>query len=237
MDDWKLQPARDLGLPLEARARSLRREDGLGEALLHRAWWLLLGSYLRTYHRLKIIGREHLPKLPPFVLVANHSSHLDALALAAMLPPRLRHRVFPIAAGDTFFQTPGMAAFAAFVLNALPMWRKHCGAHALHELRARILEEPCGCILFPEGTRTRDGQMNAFKAGIGMLVASTSVPVVPCYLSGCHEAWPPRSRLPRPRRISIRVGEPVSFAAVADDRNGWQFVAGQVESLVRALAL
>jgi 1-acyl-sn-glycerol-3-phosphate acyltransferase len=237
MDDWKLQPARDLGLPLQDRARSLRREEGLGEALLHRAWWMLIGGYLRSYHRLRIVGREHLPQQPPFVLVANHGSHLDALALAAMLPARLRHCVFPIAAGETFFQTPAMAAFAAFVLNALPMWRRNCGAHALQELRARILEEPCGYILFPEGTRTRDGSMNSFKAGIGMLVAGTKVPIVPCHLTGCHEAWPPGAHFPLPRKISIRIGDPVSFGSIADDRAGWHSVAGELEQRVRALAI
>jgi 1-acyl-sn-glycerol-3-phosphate acyltransferase len=236
MDDWKLQPARDIDLSLKERAKSLRREDGLFEALLHWAWWFVIGGYLRSYHRLKVIGHEHVPRELPFVLVANHSSHLDALALAAMMPPRLRHRVFPIAAGDTFFQTPGVAAFAAFVLNALPMWRKRCGSHALHELRERIVNEPCVCILFPEGTRTRDGKMNAFKAGIGMLVAGAKIPVVPCYLSGSHEAWPAHSKLPKPRRISVHVGEPVSFEATADERGGWESIAAELERRVRALA-
>jgi 1-acyl-sn-glycerol-3-phosphate acyltransferase len=236
MDDWKLQPARDLGLPFKDRARSLRREDGLGESLLHWAWWFVIGAYLRGYHRLEVLGRENIPATPPFALVANHNSHLDALALAAMLPPRLRHRVCPIAAGDTFFQTPAMAAFAAFVLNALPLWRRHCGTHALHELRDRLLHEPCACILFPEGTRSRDGKMNGFKAGIGMLVAGAKVPVVPCHLSGCDRAWPPHSRFPAPKKISIRIGEPISFESTPDTRSGWESIAGELEQRVRALA-
>ena len=236
MDEWKLEPARDLGLPLKDRARSLRREDGLIETLLHWSWWLVIGAYLKSYHRLEISGCERLPARPPFVLVANHASHLDALVLAAALPARIRHRVFPIAAGDTFFQTPATAAFAAFALNALPMWRKHCGPHALHELRKRLVNEPCAYILFPEGTRTRDGQMNRLKPGMGMLVAGTDVPVVPSYLSGCFTAWPPDARVPRPRKIRLRIGEAVSFEATPDARDGWEFIAKELERRIHDLS-
>src|ERR1051325_7009047 len=106
MDDWKLEPAHDLGLPLKERTRSLRREAGLAETLVQWFSWTFIRSFLAVYHRLEITGREHVPPAPPFVLVANHASHLDALALASSLPARIRGRVFPIAAGDTFFETP-----------------------------------------------------------------------------------------------------------------------------------
>ena len=207
------------------------------ETVLHSAWWSVVRSYLAVYHRLEISGREHLPTSPPFVLVANHASHLDALVLASPLPARIRDRVFPIAAGDTFFETPVSAVFAAFVLNALPIWRKNCGPHALHELRDRLVHEPCAYILFPEGTRTRDGKMNRFKPGIGMLVAGTHVPVVPCYLRGCFEAWPPRAKVTRPRRIRVRIGPPLSFPGMNDDRAGWEATASRIEQAVAALSL
>ena len=117
-------------------------------------------------------------------MIANHASHLDAVLLASVLPCRLCDRVFPVAAGDVFFNTPGMSLFAANLLNALPMWRKNCGSHALKDLRKRLVDEPCGLILFPEGARSRDGSLLPFKVGLGMLIAGTSVPVIPCYLDG-----------------------------------------------------
>src|SRR5947209_2032286 len=82
MEDWKLDPAHDLGLPLKERLRSLRRESGLLESGAHLFWWLTLRGYFRAYHRLEIHGLEHLPPEPPFACIANHASHLDALALA-----------------------------------------------------------------------------------------------------------------------------------------------------------
>jgi 1-acyl-sn-glycerol-3-phosphate acyltransferase len=235
VEKWRLEPARDLGMPMGSRLRSLRRESGLGEAIVQRIWYSLVRLYMGIGHRLSIAGREHLPRAAPFVVVANHASHLDALVLAAGLPRRLWDHVFPIAAGDTFFETPLATAFAAELLNALPMWRHNCGLHAMRELRERLLAEPCGYILFPEGTRTRDGRMADFKPGLGMIVAETGVPVIPAYIDGAFEALPPGRRLPRLARIRIRIGPPLDLAGLGNNRKGWQEIATRSEAAVRAL--
>lgn len=236
MDPWVYKPASDMELPPVERARSLRRESGLMSDLGHFACHGLARVYFRLYHRMRIEGAENLPGEPPFVLVANHSSHLDALALAATMPRRLCGRVFPVAAGDVFFQTPATSLVSAFFLNALPMWRKRCGSHALAELRSRLVNEPCGYILFPEGSRSRDGQMQPFKVGLGMLTAGTSVPVVPCHLRSTFEAFPPDARLPRPRQVRVRIGRPLSFAELPNAREGWECVVSESEAAVRRLA-
>ena len=235
MEPWQLEPARDQGLPLKERMRSLKRESGLVSTGLHLTCWTFIHSYLSIFHRLKIVGRENLPAEPPYILVANHTSHMDALVLAAPLPWRLRDRVFPIAAGDVFFETPMMSAFSAFFLNALPMWRKKCGPHALKELREKLLDDPCIYVLFPEGARSRDGKMMAFKKGLGMLVAGTPVPVVPCHLAGCFEAMPAERRWPRPGRITVTIGKPLDFSRETNDREGWERLMQAVEAAVRAL--
>jgi 1-acyl-sn-glycerol-3-phosphate acyltransferase len=233
--EWKLEPARDLGLSLKERTRSLRRESGLIESGLHLFWWLVLRGYFRAHNRLEICGREHLPAQPPYICVANHSSHLDALALACALPGRWRDRIFPIAAGDTFFNTPPVAAMAAFILNALPMWRRNCGAHSLQMLRERLLEEGAIYLLFPEGTRARDGKAGGFKAGLGMLIAETTVPVVPCFLEGTFRALPPNRKFPRPGKITLRVGRPLTFASTKNDRAGWMEIAAMTQNAVEEL--
>src|SRR5205823_10129761 len=78
VEPWELQPARDTGLTPSERFRSVRRESGLLESFTHHACFSLLRSYFAIAHRLTIIGREKLPLHGPFVLVANHCSHLDA---------------------------------------------------------------------------------------------------------------------------------------------------------------
>jgi 1-acyl-sn-glycerol-3-phosphate acyltransferase len=236
MDDWHYRPAADSGLAPGDSLRSLRREAGLVAWLAQGGWRALTRAYLRLYHRLEVRGREHLPERPPFVLIGNHSSHLDAVTLAAALPWRLRAAAFPIAAGDVFFETPAASLFSAMMLNALPMWRKRCGSHAMQELRDRLLGDPAIYILFPEGTRSRDGQLGAFKPGLGMLVAGAEVPVVPCYLDGAFRACPPGKSMPRPERLTLAIGPALNFAAEPNAREGWRSVATRAEQAVRALA-
>lgn len=235
--DWELTPATDLNLPVGERARSLSRERGLLDTTVGFLWWGFVRTYMRLYHRLKIAGRELLPVKAPFLLVANHASHLDVMVLASALPRRLRHCVYPVAAGDTFFESPVAASFAAFVLNALPMWRRRAGAHALSQLRERLVGEPCGYILFPEGTRSRTGEMAPFKSGLGMLVAGTEVPVIPCHIRGAFEALSPDRRLPRPRKLHLRVGAPLVFAGIENHRDGWREIARETQAAVVALEI
>lgn len=235
-DEWTYEPAHDLGLSTRDRSRSLKRESGLLQTAGHLAWGVLTWAYFRVWHRLEVVGREHLPARPPFVLVANHTSHLDALILAAPLPLAIRDRVFPLAAGDVFFEKTTTALFAMSLLNALPLWRRKCTPHALAELRARLVGEPCGFLLFPEGGRSRDGTMTAFKPGLGMLLTETDVPVVPCHIAGAFAALPPNSRLPRPHKIIIRVGPALHFGHLPNARDGWEKAARCCEQAVRELA-
>jgi 1-acyl-sn-glycerol-3-phosphate acyltransferase len=235
MEPWNLQSARDTGLTPSERFRSVRRESGLLESLTHQVCFLLLRSYFAIAHRLTIIGRQKLPAHGPFVLAANHCSHLDALALGTALTRRHRERAFPIAAGDVFFQSTVTSTFSAIMLNALPMWRKNCGPHALADLRRKLQEEKAIFIIFPEGKRSRNGSMMPFKHGLGMLVAETNVPVVPCGLVGTFDALPPHQNFPRPVSVKLVIGDALEFASIANDRTGWSQIAATVESCVRDL--
>ena len=236
MRKWKLDPARDLGLSGAQRSRSLQRESGLVESFLHWTWLSFLRNYFRLYHRMSVEGKEYLPAEPPFVIVANHSSHLDAPALMSALPRRLCDQIFPVAAGEYFFETAGSSFFASAVLNALPIWRRVGGAQTMASLRVRLLDEPCAYVLFPEGTRSRTGEIGQFRAGLGMLVAGTDVPVVPACIGGAFAAFPPHRKLPVPRKLTLRFGEPVQFRTRTNDRAGWIDVARHAEESVRLLA-
>jgi 1-acyl-sn-glycerol-3-phosphate acyltransferase len=236
MEEWRFEPAHDFGLSAEQRRVSLRREVGLESAISCFLWRSITRVYLAIAHRLKIRGHENLPTHAPFVLVANHASHLDAIILGAILPLRFVGAVFPIAAGDTFFTKRASSIFATAFMNALPIWRKNCGAHSLEDLRERLLQGACVYILFPEGTRTRSGAMGPFKPGLGRLVAGTKIPIVPCYLNGTFAALPASETVPRWKKISVRVGKPLSFAEKTNDRAGWESIATATENAVRDLA-
>lgn len=236
MRPFHLQPARDLELAPHERWTSLRRETGLVGACTHRIWAAAMRAYLGLYHRFRVEGREHLPPAPPYVLVGNHASHLDAIMMAAALPTRLRDRAFPIAAGDVFFETPAIAAFAALFVNCLPLWRHNAGRHAMRELAERLVAEPCVYMLFPEGRRSADGTLLEFREGLGMLVAGRPVPVVPCYLDGASRALPRDARLPRPAKLRLRIGEPMVFDRLENRRAGWAEVSTRCRAAVIQLS-
>jgi len=238
MHHWKFKPAADLGLGPRERCVSLRRENGLGNTLMHYAWLGFARSFLVCWNRLEIIGREHLPCQPRFVMVANHMSHLDAPALAATLPLKWCDQVFPIAAGDVFFARQTVADFAGLVANALPVWRRNSygAGHAMEALRDRITREAAIYILFPEGTRSRDGKMLPFKNGIGALVAGTAVPVVPCHIAGTAAAGPVGAHFPGRHKITVRIGQPLDFQSATNDRDGWASVAEITRQAVEQLA-
>jgi 1-acyl-sn-glycerol-3-phosphate acyltransferase len=235
MTDWKLRPARDLGLTLAARLRSHRRETGLLGLAGNGLWRMVVRGYLAAAHRLEVSGAEHLPDSPPCVLVANHTSHLDALCLSAALPGALARHAVALAAGNVFFKNTASAAFATTALNALPIWRDSTSAEDLAFLRLRLVEDGMVFILFPEGTRARDGIMARFRPGLGAFVAGSPVPVVPCHLDGGFACWPATRRLPRPGKLRLRIGPALRFDEVANDREGWKQVALAAELAVRAL--
>jgi 1-acyl-sn-glycerol-3-phosphate acyltransferase len=234
--EFQFRPARDTEMSPVARLKSHAREVGLGGALVQGAWRRLVRLYLALFHRLEVSGREHLPAAPPFVLVGNHSSHLDALTLAAVLRGTPARRAFALAAGDTFFTSVRASAFAAWAVNALPVWRKRTSARDLNGLRERLEEDQLVFILFPEGTRSRSGAMGRFMPGIGALVAGGTVPVVPCHLEGAFDCWPATRSWPRPGKLRLVIGPPLEFSGVANDKAGWMEVARRCEAAVRALA-
>lgn len=236
MEEFKYQPAADIGLAPGERPLSLKREAGLISSTTRHAYYALMRAYLTTYHRLTITGRDNIPGRGPFVMIANHASHLDAMVMAVAAPSKLRNTTFPLAAGDVFFETPVVANFAMLCVNALPLWRNNCGRHALNELRTRLIEEPCAFILFPEGRRSPDGNLLEFKAGLGMIVCETEAPVIPCYLNGAHRALPRTSKIPRPAKLSLAIGEPLRFSGVPNKKAGWKQVADETRRAVVALS-
>jgi len=233
MDRWRYKTARDIDLGPAESAFSVNRETALASAGTQFLSWTAIWLYLRMYHRFKVIGKFPADLKPPFVIIGNHASHLDALILAAALPARLRHDVYIVAAGDVFFASTRRAMLSTLLLNCVPMWRKSAGPHAMRQLRERIAEGDTGFILFPEGARSRDGKMLRFKPGLGMLVAGTQATIIPCRIRGAFKACPPEKGMPRPYRIILKVGEPLRFDNAPNSRRGWEEVVSSCEAAIR----
>lgn len=236
MNSWHYEPAADLDQSLADRLRRFPREPDITIYALRSLAALTVRCWLRAYHRLEIVGREHLPTEGSFVLVANHGSHLDTLCLLAALPLRKLHRAFPAAAQDYFFVSVPRLAVAAVVVNALPFARQTHIRHSL-DLCRQLLANPGNIlILFPEGTRTTTGTMGEFRPGIGQLVAGTNIPVVPCFLEGAFGAWPKGSYLPRPKKLRLRIGPARTYDALAPGRDSSEHIAADLRGAVIGLA-
>ncbi|MGI9242377.1 MAG: lysophospholipid acyltransferase family protein [Verrucomicrobiales bacterium] len=238
---WAYRPASDLTLNFFERNRSLDCERGITRRLVQGATWAAIRGYMRLAHNLRITGSRNLPTQGAFVLVANHSSHLDALALAASVPRARATDIRLLAAGDTFFSSRSRAALTSIFLNARPVWRGACGSKALGTLRGSLQRGREGSpgpitILFPEGTRSRGGEIARFKAGVGALVAGTSVPVVPVAITGAHESWPPGQSLPSLGGMSLSIGRAMTFQEKVNERCDWRQIAEELEQRVRKLA-
>lgn len=196
---------------------------------------LIIRGLLRLYLRFEIIGAENLPNDESFVLVSNHSSHLDTLCLLAALPLRRLHRAFPVAAEDYFFRSLPRTWFAAVVMNALPFARRMRVRESL-SLCAQLLAQPGNVlIIFPEGTRSPTGETQPFKSGIGALLAGREVNVLPCYVQGAFRAWPKGRRLPRPGKVRLIIGTPRNYAGRGAERSDLCAIAAELRGAVKQL--
>ena len=157
-----------------------------------------------------VLGEEHLQGLRrPFVVVSNHASHLDAPLILGSLPRKLVRYVAAGAAADYFFDVWWRKSLTSLFFNAFPVDRT--GLRGRHGLATSLLDDGVPLLLFPEGTRSRTGEMGAFKPGAAALCISRDVPCLPVAIVGAAEAmpygqnWPTRGRLP----VLVAYGEPM----------------------------
>jgi 1-acyl-sn-glycerol-3-phosphate acyltransferase len=164
---------------------------------------------LEYYGHPKVTGLENLKGLrPPFLLAANHASHLDTPAILLALPPRLRSRTLVAAAADYFFDEPWKGALVALGLGAIAVERRRASRQSIRALRG-LLTEGWNLVVFPEGGRSPDGRLRRGKRGIAHLAAAAGVPVVPVGVLGTFAAMPVGYLWPRRGQLEIHFGLPL----------------------------
>ncbi|PYT08110.1 MAG: hypothetical protein DMF60_05625 [Acidobacteria bacterium] len=234
--DWHYDTAKDRGLSFIDRLKECPREpDPLVYAARVTAA-LAIRAALRICHRFDIVGREHLPRDRSFVMVANHASHLDTLALLSALPLRWLHRAYPLAARDYFGASDFRLALTTLVANVMLFDRNPTGVQGLSLCKQMLDERGNILMMFPEGTRSIDGRVGVFRRGIGWLLAGTSYPVVPCFLEGTFRAWPKGAPIPVPARVQLAIGEPRTYERVEQNDAGVLHICADLRGAVVALA-
>lgn len=161
---------------------------------------LLTGLYLPVRCR----GLEHWPADGGALVCANHQSYLDPPLVGMVCPRRLNY----LARKNLF----DFALFRWLIVwfDAIPIEREGLGIGGLKETLRRLKRGEL-VLIFPEGSRTRDGELGAFQPGFCAVLRRTKVSLVPVAIDGTFQAWPRTRRFPRPARIQIRIGSPMPW--------------------------
>ncbi len=232
MEPWHYDPAAYLDQALLGRLQGFLREPALVVNGVRSLAAVVLRGWLRLYHRLTIIGQENLPAERSFVLIANHTSHLDTLCLLSALPIHRLHRAFPAAAKDYFCVSAMRSLLASVFVNALPFERHFVPWPSL-SMCAHLLQAPgTVLILFPEGTRCGGSEPAEFKLGVALLAAGRDLPVVPCHLAGTNTALPRGTFFPRPRTIRLTIGAPRVYAHLPPTKEAAQHICRDLREAV-----
>lgn len=136
------------------------------------------------------------------LIAANHQSFLDPVLIGGPLV-----RPVHFLARTSLFEVPGFRTLLP-ALNAHPVHRGRVDPEALRTT-LRLLRNGETLLIFPEGTRTRDGRLGHFKPGAGSIAIRCGVPVLPVCIEGAFECWPRSQKLPRPRRVAVMFGKPI----------------------------
>ena len=179
------------------------------ELLWYRFCRSLFRLYFRVYHRGRVYNAERLPDDGGFILAGNHVSFLD--------PPffglACKREAFYMAR-DTLFRNP-LAGWILRSWHCVPISRDRGDIGAMRTV-LRLLGEGKAVLMFPEGTRSPDGQLQEARAGIGMIVARANVPIIPMRIFGTDRALPRGASLPRPAQVQIKFGEPFVYPLPQD---------------------
>jgi 1-acyl-sn-glycerol-3-phosphate acyltransferase len=166
-------------------------------------------NVMRRELSVEVYGLDEFRQLDgPALIVANHASHLDTAVLLSTLPTSRRRHTAVAIEGDYFFDSWWRASGSAIAFNTFPI-RRSGGARG--NTPARLLAGGWTVLVFPEGTRSRDGFVGPFQLGPAELAVGCQVPVIPVGILGTYAAMPRGSHWPLPGRprVSVRYGPPV----------------------------
>jgi 1-acyl-sn-glycerol-3-phosphate acyltransferase len=192
--------------PTEASKAASPHDRSIGSLIWYRFVQCVVSVLFSAFFGLRATGRKNLPKTGAALLVSNHLSHLDSFVLGILL-----HRPLNYVARSTLF-VPGVGAFIRS-LGGFPIQREGLGASGMKETLRRL--RAGGIVtLFPEGTRTHDGELGEIKAGISLLATRAKVPVVPAAIAGTYESWPRSRTFPASHPLRVHFGPPIYPADV-----------------------
>jgi len=195
--------------------RSVEQSDGIE---LRSSWnlqmnpvyllsWVVFTALYRVYFGRRVYNADRVPSAGPVILASNHASFLDPMLVGSGVKRGINYL-----ARENLFRFP-VLRWVLHQWQVVPVDREGGGAKGLKAILDRLLSGGA-IVLFPEGTRSSDGRLQPARSGIGLTVIKSQAPVVPVRVFGTYEAFNRHSRFPRPRRVAVKFGQPLSFESL-----------------------
>jgi 1-acyl-sn-glycerol-3-phosphate acyltransferase len=177
--------------------------------ILQFLYCVLVRNFLKLFIGVKFENTNFLLSEKAFILIANHNSHLDTMAILAALPHQIIHKVKPIAAKDYFGKTKFKAFLSNYFINTLLIERNE--NHSTHSIRSMVneLDKGNSLIVFPEGSRGKPEVMQPLKKGIALVLQERpEIKYIPVFMYGMGKSMPKGDGLIIPYNSMICFGEP-----------------------------
>jgi long-chain acyl-CoA synthetase len=187
----------------------------------------------------KVKGKSFIPQNRNFLVVANHASHLD-MGLVRVALGEQGDRLVALAARDYFFNSPLKRAYFENFTNLIPMDRSGSLRESLR-LAGESLTQGFNLLIFPEGTRSPNGELMEFKPTTGYLALGFGVDILPVYLHGTYDALPKGAWWPKLDDLEVRIGPLLAIDELRKKvdglakSEGYRIVTRMAEESVRAL--
>ncbi len=193
----------------------MSEEAKFKETIWIKFWYSLiktvLGPFIRWVWIKKVEGLKNIPEQKPCIIAANHSSYFDFLSLAAIS----KRRIYFLAA-EKFFKGKIWGPLVRLT-GQIKVERKSKDKSQVYNLVLSAIKQGYIIGVFPEGTRSRNGEIHQVYGGIARFVLATRVPVVPVGISGAFEILPPHKKIPQIKKnIEIKIGQSMEFGKYYD---------------------
>lgn len=171
---------------------------------------IIMPLFLKVLVGVKFQNKEVLKKQKQYIIVANHNSHLDTMALMSSLPAGRLYKTYPVAAADYFGKSPFKSFITKLFVNALLIKRhREEKDRSPIDIMSDVLKKGDSLILFPEGSRGEPEKMQEFKKGVGVLLQrNPEVCYIPVFIRGLGRVLPRGEKLLVPFDSYVFFGEP-----------------------------
>lgn len=194
----------------ESRSKRDRKRKKWQRTGFDRLLYICLNNFFRLlwkiYLGLRINGADRYPPEGPGLVCANHQSHLDPILVGNGC-----RRYISFVARESLFRVP-LFGWLIRRLGAFPINRQ-AGISGIKNTLQRLKSGEL-VLIFPEGTRTPDGSIQEFKPGFCTIARRAKVPIIPVAIAGAYEAWPKTGWFPRPKRVAVKVGQPIGIEQI-----------------------